>query len=74
MSCAGERLCRQLVERGCRVTITPVASFLRRGGSAFCLTLRLDRQSASVCAAVRAAVARDFALSPSSQNALGLLQ
>jgi len=43
MSCAGERLCRQLVERGYRVTITPVASFLRRGGSDFCLTLRLDR-------------------------------
>jgi hypothetical protein len=41
---------------------------------AFCLTLRLDRQSASVYAANRAGVAWDFTDSPSSQNAVGLLQ
>jgi N-dimethylarginine dimethylaminohydrolase len=57
MSAAGEHLRAQLKERGYRVVITPLHSFLRSGGSAFCLTLRLDRQSASVSAANRAAVA-----------------
>jgi N-dimethylarginine dimethylaminohydrolase len=57
MSAAGEHLRAQLKERGYRVVITPLHSFLRSGGSAFCLTLRLDRQSAPVSAANRAAVA-----------------
>jgi N-dimethylarginine dimethylaminohydrolase len=38
---------RRLEVRGYRVVATPLASFLRSGGSAFCLTLRLDRRSAS---------------------------
>ncbi|HJT06715.1 MAG TPA: arginine deiminase-related protein [Stellaceae bacterium] len=38
---------RRLEVRGYRVISTPLASFLRSGGSAFCLTLRLDRSSAS---------------------------
>jgi N-dimethylarginine dimethylaminohydrolase len=45
MSSCGDRLHRQLAERGYRVTATPLSSFLRSGGSAFCLTLRLDRRS-----------------------------
>jgi N-dimethylarginine dimethylaminohydrolase len=57
MSAAGEHLRAQLKERGYSVLITPLHSFLRSGGSAFCLTLRLDRQSAPVSAADRAAVA-----------------
>jgi N-dimethylarginine dimethylaminohydrolase len=38
---------RRLEVRGYRVVATPLGSFLRSGGSAFCLTLRLDRRSAS---------------------------
>jgi hypothetical protein len=34
-----------LEERGYRIVTTPLQSFLRSGGSAFCLTLRLDRRS-----------------------------
>jgi N-dimethylarginine dimethylaminohydrolase len=45
MSGGGRRLDAELSERGYRVVKTPLASFLRSGGSAFCLTLRLDRQS-----------------------------
>ena len=41
----GAQLRRQLAERGYRVTTTPLSSFLRSGGAAFCLTLRLDWQS-----------------------------
>jgi N-dimethylarginine dimethylaminohydrolase len=57
MSGAGARLCAQLEARGYRVVKTPLPSFLRSGGSAFCLTLRLDRQSLAAGAAGRAAVA-----------------
>jgi hypothetical protein len=39
------------------VVKTALPSFLRSGGSAFCLTLRLDRQSVPVSASARAAVA-----------------
>ena len=45
MSGCGRRLRAQLAERGYDVTTTPLSSFLRSGGSAFCLTLRLDRRS-----------------------------
>ncbi len=45
MSGCGRRLRAQLAERGYDVATTPLASFLRSGGSAFCLTLRLDRRS-----------------------------
>ena len=57
MSGAGERLRRELETRGYRVLDTPLPSFLRSGGSAFCLTLRLDRQSLPVSATAEAAVA-----------------
>jgi N-dimethylarginine dimethylaminohydrolase len=36
----------RLADRGYRPVITPLDSFRRSGGSAFCLTLRLDRVSA----------------------------
>ena len=47
MSGCSEALRSQLSERGYRVVTTPLPSFLRSGGSAFCLTLRLDRRSAA---------------------------
>jgi N-dimethylarginine dimethylaminohydrolase len=42
-----DRVRGQLNERGYRVIVTPLHSFLRSGGAAFCLTLRLDRLSAA---------------------------
>jgi N-dimethylarginine dimethylaminohydrolase len=45
MSGCSARLRAELEERGYRVVTTPVPSFQRSGGSAFCLTLRLDRNS-----------------------------
>lgn len=36
---------RQLEERGYRVHVTPLDAFRRSGGSAFCLTLRLDHRA-----------------------------
>jgi N-dimethylarginine dimethylaminohydrolase len=59
MSECSERLRAALAERGYRVVTTPLHSFLRSGGSAFCLTLRLDRSSAARSTALpeRAAVA-----------------
>jgi N-dimethylarginine dimethylaminohydrolase len=45
MSGCSERLRSSLEERGYRIVTTPLQSFLRSGGSAFCLTLRLDRRS-----------------------------
>ncbi len=45
MSNCGGRLRAMLAERGYRVATVPLGSFLRSGGSAFCLTLRLDRSS-----------------------------
>ena len=50
MSGCGRRLRAQLAERGYEVATTPLASFLRSGGSAFCLTLRLDRRSVPLSA------------------------
>ena len=50
MSGCGPRLRAQLAERGYEVAATPLASFLRSGGSAFCLTLRLDRRSVPLAA------------------------
>ncbi len=46
MSACSARLRAQLRERGYRVATTSLAAFHRSGGSAFCLTLRLDRRSA----------------------------
>jgi len=45
LSGCSEGLRARLAERGYRVQATPLGSFLRSGGSAFCLTLRLDRRS-----------------------------
>jgi N-dimethylarginine dimethylaminohydrolase len=47
LSACSDGLRGRLAERGYRVRETPLGSFLRSGGSAFCLTLRLDRRSAS---------------------------
>jgi N-dimethylarginine dimethylaminohydrolase len=58
MSGCSERLRAELAERGYQVVTTPLPSFLRSGGSAFCLTLRLDRRSVpAVATPERAAVA-----------------
>jgi N-dimethylarginine dimethylaminohydrolase len=56
-SACGERLRLELIERGYRVMITPLRSFLRSGGAAFCLTLRLDWRSRVGAAEGDAAVA-----------------
>jgi N-dimethylarginine dimethylaminohydrolase len=45
VSGCSERLRADLGERGYRVVTSPLQSFLRSGGAAFCLTLRLDRRS-----------------------------
>lgn len=45
MSACGPRLRADLEERGYAVMTVPLGSFLRSGGAAFCLTLRLDLQS-----------------------------
>ena len=45
MGGCSDRLRGTLQERGYRVAVTPLRSFLKSGGSAFCLTLRLDRRS-----------------------------
>jgi N-dimethylarginine dimethylaminohydrolase len=42
------RLHDVLAERGYRLAVTPLKAYLRSGGSAFCLTLRLDRRSRTV--------------------------
>ena len=49
---------RTTIERhGYRVIATPLGAFLRSGGSAFCLTLRLDLRSPAASAAVKNAAA-----------------
>jgi N-dimethylarginine dimethylaminohydrolase len=50
MSACGKRLRAELEQRGYQVVTTPLTAFLRSGGSAFCLTLRLDRRSAASAA------------------------
>jgi N-dimethylarginine dimethylaminohydrolase len=45
MSACGPRLRADLEGRGYSVVTVPLGSFLRSGGAAFCLTLRLDLQS-----------------------------
>jgi N-dimethylarginine dimethylaminohydrolase len=52
MAGCGARLRAELGERGYNVVTTPLSSFLRSGGAAFCLTLRLDRESRTRAAAV----------------------
>jgi N-dimethylarginine dimethylaminohydrolase len=57
MSHCGDRLHRRLSERGYHVITSPLPSFLRSGGSAFCLTLRLDLRSQDGLVEGNAAVA-----------------
>ena len=57
MSHCGDSLHGRLSERGYHVVTTPLPSFLRSGGSAFCLTLRLDLQSQTGAVEGNAAVA-----------------
>jgi len=54
MSSCGDRLRSDLTKRGYHVVTTPLCSFLRSGGSAFCLTLRLNHSSAAINRAVAA--------------------
>jgi N-dimethylarginine dimethylaminohydrolase len=51
LSSAGPALRRKLLQRGYRVLATELDAFLRSGGSACCLTLRLDHHSRHVGAA-----------------------
>jgi N-dimethylarginine dimethylaminohydrolase len=51
LSACSAGLRRRLEARGYRVVSAPLGSFLRSGGSAFCLTLRLDRRSESPASA-----------------------
>ena len=53
-STMSESLKRRLAERGYAVRTTPLDSFRRSGGSAFCLTLRLDHETAGAGAAKEA--------------------
>jgi N-dimethylarginine dimethylaminohydrolase len=55
MSRCSAALRRQLAERGYMVVATPLDVFLRGGGSACCLTLRLDHRSQAAIAAADAA-------------------
>jgi N-dimethylarginine dimethylaminohydrolase len=57
MSSCGDRLRARLHERGYRVAVIPLGSFLRSGGAAFCLTLRLDWRSQRTVTAADAGVA-----------------
>jgi N-dimethylarginine dimethylaminohydrolase len=57
MPACGGRLRADLEERGYRVHVAQLPSFLRSGGAAFCLTLRLDRASGAASPANDAAVA-----------------
>ena len=54
---ASRTLRDQLGARGYRVITTPLASFRRSGGSAFCLTLRLDRRATPEAQRARAVAA-----------------
>jgi N-dimethylarginine dimethylaminohydrolase len=57
MPACSPRLHAILAEHGYRVEVTPLSAFLRSGGAAFCLTLRLDRRSGVVGSERGAAVA-----------------
>jgi N-dimethylarginine dimethylaminohydrolase len=50
----GDDLRAALEQRGYRIVVVPLPEFLRSGGAAFCLTLRLDRSSAAAAADTRA--------------------
>ena len=53
MSSCSTALRRRLEEAGYRVHPTSLAAYHRSGGSAFCLTLRLDQRTAARSAALR---------------------
>ncbi len=55
MSSASAPLRRRLEEAGYRLHTTPLGAFQRSGGSAFCLTLRLDHRSNLAAASLRQA-------------------
>jgi N-dimethylarginine dimethylaminohydrolase len=57
LSSCSETLRARLKKRGYAVVETPLTAFQRSGGSACCLTLRLDHRSAAAIAAVPAAKA-----------------
>jgi N-dimethylarginine dimethylaminohydrolase len=57
MPACSPRLRAILIARGYRVEVRPLPAFLRSGGAAFCLTLRLDRRLGVVGAEQDAAVA-----------------
>jgi hypothetical protein len=48
-------------QRGYAVVTTPLAAFLRSGGSACCLTLRLDHRSRTVTQTIPARAAAGHA-------------
>jgi len=50
LSSCSEALRSKLNERGFTVIATPLQAFMRSGGSACCLTLRLDHRSERLCA------------------------
>lgn len=50
MAACGPELRRKLEARGYRVFVVPLTAFRRSGGAAFCLTLRLDLDSAAQAA------------------------
>jgi N-dimethylarginine dimethylaminohydrolase len=53
MPAASRRLRAELAGHGYQAAVVPLGAFLRSGGAAFCLTLRLDRTSAVVAEAVQ---------------------
>ena len=59
---------RQIEKRGYRVHVTPLDTFRRSGGSAFCLTLRLDHRSdearAAAIAPIYAPASQAYGLRP----------
>lgn len=58
LSSCSETLRARLKERGYKVVKTPLFAFLRSGGSACCLTLRLDHRTAAAPAVAQAQAVR----------------
>jgi N-dimethylarginine dimethylaminohydrolase len=66
LSACSAGLRRRLAARGYRVAATPLGSFLRSGGSAFCLTLRLDRSAEAAGSARSRRMSSDYSPAPSA--------
>ena len=66
LSACSAGLRRRLAVRGYRVVATPLSSFLRSGGSAFCLTLRLDRSAEAAGSARSRRMSSDYSPAPSA--------